>query len=438
MKIDPVQVLWGLRRLEKPEFPVLAIPGLGIVETVMLTAALLERGPLAIGYMGLDPGRHWYAMTPDPAAVVGIQASTIAVEASELRVVPSTDPLDPWVALILEGEQPSTAGKEEIDPDDRSRRSVDISGLPLGGTGVPQLHSGLLQRAGLVGVPALRAAGVVGEHGELTLGALLCLSRGVAPPVPSSWTIVVERYDADPATVRRYARAAVEVRCYQPPLPLAIDTIVDELSVEPPFRGRHSGQVSEVIREILVNAVVHRRYASHEVAPVQVICHPDRIVVVSPGPWASSAGGEDAGEAPETIPNPRLHALMARLGLCQQQGMGVDRARLFARAVGMRLELERGESFVRASLVVDRSRSLEMNGPCPGAAPRVMMSSSVRRERVLEFLGRRESASKREIAEALETSLATVAATLRALREEGLVMMTERSSRSPGQGYRRL
>lgn len=441
--IDPRKVIRSLRMLQTPDIPVLALCSLGLAEAALMTAKLQEQGPPAIGILGLDPGQHWYTMKPNPDMLATVQPGTFELEVATLRVVPSTSPRDPWVALILEASEPAP-NEQEIDPEDRPLEDPDASRVVIGGTDLPQLHSGLLRRAGLSGIPALRAAGILGEQGELTLGALLCFARAVEPPVPPGWTIVVERYDTDPGTVERLGLEAVETRALEPPLPFAIDAIVDELSVEQPFLHRDSRFATVALREILVNAIVHRLYTGLEEEPVKVICHPDRVIVDSPGAWAEPENETDeTDETDETashnsanIPNPNLHALMARLGLCQQQGMGLERARLHARAIGMRLELERWDDGVWASLIVDRQLSLEMGAPGSRRESTTRKPASVREDRMLEYLRQRDSASKREIAEALELPEPTVAVTLKKLRDKGWVAPTERAARSPRQRYR--
>ena len=436
---DPHQIISDLRRLVRPQIPVLSTPRLGLEETIDLTARLLSQGPPAIGFLGLDPDKDWYTMAPNPDLWSTVLPSTIELERVAIRVVPSNSPKDPWVALVLEPLE-SELAEEGIDPYDRSPAEPDPGQLDLEGSQLSGLHSGLLRRAGLTGVPALRAAGVLDEHDRLTRSAALCLARSIAPPVPLSWTIVVERYAADPDTVERQGLEAVETRTLEPPLPFAIDAIVDELSVEQPFLHRDSRYAAVALREILVNAIVHRRYTGHEEEPVRVICHPDRVIVDSPGAWAAAENetGEPASHRSANIPNQNLHALLARLGLCQQQGMGLERARLHARAIGMRLELERWDDGVWASLIVDRQLSLEISAPGSRRESTTRKPASVREDRMLEYLQQRDSASKKEIAEALEIPEPTVAVTLKKLRDQGRVAPTERAARSPRQRYRVL
>ena len=250
----------------------------------------------------------------------------------------------------------------------------------------------------------------------------------------------MHQHPADPDTVERQGLEAVERRTLEPPLPFAIDAIVDELSVERSFLHRDSRYAAVALREILVNAIVHRRYTSQEVKPVRVICHPDRVIVDSSGAWAAPENQTDdpASHGSANILNRKLHALVVRLGLCQQQGMGLERARLHARAIGMRLELERWDDGVWASLIVDRQLSLEMSAPGSPRESTTRKPASVREDRMLEYLQQRDSASKKEIAEALETPEPTVAVTLKKLRDQGRVAPTERAARSPRRRYRVL
>lgn len=438
--IDPNQVILSLRRLEQPEVPVFASPDLGIEYAAWLAAMLVEHGPPAIGFLGLDPGKSWYTLTPNPDQVSSVRARTVELDGATLRIVPSTSPRDPWVALILEPADSAQEVKEEerTDPDDRSPEPADASQQAPKGSEILQLHTGLLRRAGLESAPALRAAGIVDDHGRLSLGAQLFLARYTEDQPPPGWTLVVERYHTDPRTVERREVGPAERRTLEPPLTFAIDAIVDDLSVEPPFLHRDSGYAAHALREVLVNAIVHRTYSGREDEPVRVFCYPDRVVIDSPGAWA---GPEDEQGEPRTdpsasIPNPDLHALMARLGLCRQQGMGLERARMHARAIGMRLEIDHDDEAVWVSLIADRQLSLEMDAPGADRETTMRKPATVREDRVLEYLRRRESASKKEIAEVLEIPQPTVAVTIKNLRAKGLVMTTEKAARSPRQRYR--
>ena len=437
MEIDPVRIVRGLRMLEKPEVPLESLPGLGLADAVQLTAKLLEMGPPAIGLLGLDPGRGWYPMVPDSDVAASMEASVVELDVASLRIVPNGNPRDRWIALVFEGAC-EDSDEVDIDPDDRFPDEPDISTYAFEGTEVSLLHNALLRRAKLVGVPALRAAGVLDEKGLVTLGGLLYFSRGIAPPVPPGWTIVVERYDANPHTVSQHGLGAALRRTVEPPLSLAIDAIVDDLSVDRPFLHRDSTHAAEALREILSNAVVHRCYRHALDEPITVSCYPDRVVVFSPGCWLEQEDEQaDSNIETETnIPNPGLHALMARLGLCRQQGLGLDRTRLFAKALGMRLDLEMEDDGVLASLVVDRQLTLELDAPGARRGSMEDMPASIREERVMAFLQRRKSASKKVIAMALGIPEPSVAATLKDLLAKSLVTRTEAAPRSPKQRYR--
>ena len=441
--LDPFQILGTLRAGGDFEHPVCVLQTVGIGEAVVIICTLLEKGPPAVGFLGVHPGYHWFP-TPnlhDAAAVVGeVQAMAFEVRGSSLSVLPSNNPHDPWIAFVLELHDAESGDECEVrdDLDDAAPGTPDTSTEAPEETQVGQLHAGLLERAGLKGVPSLVANGVLDQQGQISLAGVLCLVRGVQPPVPASWQIAIEWFGSDPVTVRKEGLAPIRFRTWSPPLPIAMDAILDEISVARLFRGRHAEHARAALAEILVNAVAHRCYESGPLEPIRVRVYPDRVVVVSPGGWngGGTVDGTTGEEREDRIFNPRLHALLAALGFCRQQGLGLERARMFGRAVGMRLELDFGEAHVTASLVVDRQRSLEIEAPERERSAVLKAPAMVRQERVLDLLRRRVSASKKEIAEALGIPAPSVAKTLKELMEAGLVVRTDRSPRSPLQRYR--
>ncbi|MFV2073048.1 MAG: ATP-binding protein [Thermoanaerobaculales bacterium] len=94
----------------------------------------------------------------------------------------------------------------------------------------------------------------------------------------------------------------------------------------------------ELTREGIVNAMVHRDYGI-EGAKCQVIAHPDKIVVMSPGLPVEPITMDQlkAFDAPMLSRNPVLHFVFARMKLAEERGLGLKSMK--SRASAARLPL---------------------------------------------------------------------------------------------------
>ncbi len=94
----------------------------------------------------------------------------------------------------------------------------------------------------------------------------------------------------------------------------------------------------ELLREGIVNALVHRDY-SIEGAKCQLVVSPDRIVVMSPGLPVEPITLEQlqAFDAPMLSRNPVLHFIFARMELAEERGLGLKSLRSRAKEAGLPL-----------------------------------------------------------------------------------------------------
>lgn len=79
----------------------------------------------------------------------------------------------------------------------------------------------------------------------------------------------------------------------------------------------------KVIREAVVNAVMHRSYRSHQ--PVQIIRYSNRLEIKNPG--YSLIPSERLGEPGSRTRNPRIAAALHDLGLAETKGTGIPTMR---------------------------------------------------------------------------------------------------------------
>lgn len=92
----------------------------------------------------------------------------------------------------------------------------------------------------------------------------------------------------------------------------------------------------EVLREGIVNALVHRDYGI-EGAKCQLAASPERIVIMSPGKPVEPITMEQlqAFEAPMLSRNPALHFVFAKMKLAEERGLGLKSMRARAAAAGL-------------------------------------------------------------------------------------------------------
>ena len=101
---------------------------------------------------------------------------------------------------------------------------------------------------------------------------------------------------------------------------------------------RRQGPDLELIREAVVNALVHRDYALTG-AKCQLIITQDTITVMSPGgPVAPITLSQlQAFDAPMLSRNPQLHYVFARMELAEERGLGMKSLRSRPEALGLPL-----------------------------------------------------------------------------------------------------
>lgn len=91
------------------------------------------------------------------------------------------------------------------------------------------------------------------------------------------------------------------------------------------YRQERSSLPFEMIREALVNALVHRDYAI-EGAKCQLIVNQHTVTVLSPGEPPSPVTLEQLQslDAPMLSRNPEIHFVFSRMGMAEEQGIGLS------------------------------------------------------------------------------------------------------------------
>lgn len=153
----------------------------------------------------------------------------------------------------------------------------------------------------------------------------------------------------------------------------------------------------EMIREAVVNALIHRDY---DIAgqKCQLVVNADTITIKSPGGTIAPITLEQMRSftAPMKSRNPMLHYVFARMGMAEEQGFGLTSLKKEAEDLGLplpRYTME-GDSLV---LTIYRSKA----GAVAGLRPEVRQKLNADERKGWEFLTTKSSVTRKEYADQL-------------------------------------
>ena len=103
----------------------------------------------------------------------------------------------------------------------------------------------------------------------------------------------------------------------------------------------------EAVRELVLNALVHRDYSSHtQGMPIQLTFYQDRLEIINPGGLYGRLSIDDLGKARGDTRNPVIATTMEELGETENRYSGIPTVRRLLREAGMeepRFESSRGQ-----------------------------------------------------------------------------------------------
>lgn len=185
-------------------------------------------------------------------------------------------------------------------------------------------------------------------------------------------------------------------------------------------RGERAPLPFEMIREAVINALVHRDYGIHG-AKCQIVVSEHMVRVQSPGEPPPPITLEQLQDfsAPMLSRNPELHFVFARLGMAEEQGLGLASLRSRANELGLPQPRFRWED---PYLVLTLYRSAE--GATKELGEDVLRALSRSERAGWEWLAARGSARSSEYAEANDIEVRTARRHLNHFEELGLVKKT--------------
>jgi ATP-dependent DNA helicase RecG len=226
----------------------------------------------------------------------------------------------------------------------------------------------------------------------------------------------------------RFADGREETRDFEGPALLAPDRAIQWLKDKLPNpidrseveRREVHAAFWELVREGLVNSLVHRDY-SLEGAKCQLKADPDKVVLMSPGPPVEPITMEQlrSFSAPMLSRNPVLHFVFSKMKLAEERGLGLDSMKSRARGAGLPLP---SFSFQDPYVVLTLSRSAEAAVPDDRQDALDKLSEAERRG--WEWLTSQDLVTTAEYEQAMNLPNRTAKNHLKKLTDLGLLEMT--------------
>jgi len=176
----------------------------------------------------------------------------------------------------------------------------------------------------------------------------------------------------------------------------------------------------EMVREAVVNALIHRDY-DIEGGKCQVVVTEDTVTVRSPGkpPPPITVEQLQSFTAPMLSRNPELHFVFARMGMAEEQGLGVSSLRDRARELGLPLPKY---SWDAPYLVLKLYRSTEASAKTLDED--VLKSLSKSEKKGWQWLATQGRTSSSQYADTMKIEIRTARRHLNRFEELGLVRKT--------------
>jgi len=193
-------------------------------------------------------------------------------------------------------------------------------------------------------------------------------------------------------------------------------------------RQQTNDPLFELVREGVVNALVHRDY-SIKGAKCQLIVTPDTIVVKSPGKPVEPISVEQmqSFNAPMLSRNPILHYVFARMDLAEERGLGLRSMKIRAEAAKLPLPKYAWEN---PYLVLTLYRSTA--GAVRGLRPNVLDSLNIDEKASWQFIVGRESVTSPVLMKEMGFDERKAQRILKKLQNVGLLL---RVGRGPATRY---
>lgn len=217
----------------------------------------------------------------------------------------------------------------------------------------------------------------------------------------------------------------------------AVRYILDKINLGARFNGVWREDVYEIppdaIREIVVNAIVHRSYVNGEASPVTVALYDDRLEVTSPGGLPRGMTMEKMLDGYSECRNQALAAAFAYMNLIENWGSGMKRILGEVKAAGLRKpEFVEWPNALRINVFRRIEKGLEKGRGEKAGRPINRPINRPIKEALLEAIRKRPGVTRPQLMELVGKGRTAVTEALAALKDEGKI--EHRGSKKAG-GY---
>lgn len=174
----------------------------------------------------------------------------------------------------------------------------------------------------------------------------------------------------------------------------------------------------EVLREAVVNAIIHRDY-SISGSDIKVAVYNEKIEIISPGGLPKTITVEEIYAGRSEIRNKIISKIFLRSGLIEQWGSGIPRMREMCKGIGL-VEPELSEDGMFVKLTIHRAKHntlLIKEDKVEYLSKSSKMQSQ--KEEIMTLIDHKPELTVKEIGNKLNISLATVQRRLASLQSEG-------------------
>ena len=215
----------------------------------------------------------------------------------------------------------------------------------------------------------------------------------------------------------------------------AVQYVLEKINMGARFNGAYREDVYEIppdsIRELIVNAVVHRNYINADASPITIALYDDRLEVTSPGGLVKGMTLEKMKNGYSECRNKALAAAFAYMNLIENWGSGVKRYIREVKAAGLR-EPEFIEwpnairvNVYRAKVDVDKAGKGESKGQSKGQSKGESKGKSKgdscgrNSEAVIKKLSENPALTIPELAKVVHLSVSGIEKIVRGLKRSG-------------------
>ncbi|MCE5341250.1 MAG: helix-turn-helix domain-containing protein [Planctomycetaceae bacterium] len=200
----------------------------------------------------------------------------------------------------------------------------------------------------------------------------------------------------------------------------AVSFLMKHLNIRSEIKGVNRNDVYEipleVLREAVINAIVHRDYTVKGTS-IYVMVFDDRVEIENPGGLLSGVTMQSLGKA-SVRRNPVIADMFHRMGIVERMGSGIDRMRNVLRNAGLKEPVFEADEFFRVVFFRNPLYSLKKTG---GTMEKTVEKTV---EKILDLIKNNPNVTQKMMADQTGLTRRGVEWNLRKLKAEGFIRRT--------------